>query len=402
MESVSGRLSPEERARTPTEEIVARIWAEELRLPYIGLDDDFIDLGSHSLQGVAIAARLEERFGVSIPVRILFEEPTVADLAAWIDRHRSDTDSPRAEIIRLQQGSGLRPIFAVPGRRGGIRPLYALAKLARETDPRRPVFAFHGDPPVPANTPKDLWVQAVAGSLTAAVRTRQPYGPYLLLGSCVGGIIAWEMAHQLEARGETVHLFLVDTKHPRLRTDTEPRSDSVKRMPRPARKGMNRRVLWRLLQESHAYGDDLEVEDEVLVNTKHPLPRASSESPSRTKKRTRRPADEGLDRRRLREISTPGSATKTASELPEDGKPRLEMTRLYRPEPLEGRVRLITTADWWQSHPTLGWDSLVGDHQNVAVMGKEHGLIRNVHEATAWLRTQLDEVDPPSQRSAQE
>ena len=135
---------------------------------------------------------------------------------------------------------------------------------------------------------------------------------------------------------------------------------------------------------------------------RHPLPRASADSPSRTKKRTRRPADEGLDRRLLREISTPESAMKTASELPEDGKPRLEMTRLYRPEPLEGRVRLITTADWWQSHPTLGWDSLVGDHQNVAVMGKEHGLIRNVHEAAAWLRAQLDEVDPPSQRSAPE
>src|SRR5687767_5306836 len=75
MGSVTGRLSPEKRTRTPTEEIVARIWAEELRLPYIGLDDDFIDLGSHSLQGVAIAARLEERFGVLIPVRILFEEP---------------------------------------------------------------------------------------------------------------------------------------------------------------------------------------------------------------------------------------------------------------------------------------------------------------------------------------
>ena len=94
MGSVSGRLSPEERTRTPTEEIVARIWAKELRLPYIGLDDDFIDLGSHSLQGVAISARLEERFGVSIPVRILFEEPTVADLAAWIDRQRGATRQP--------------------------------------------------------------------------------------------------------------------------------------------------------------------------------------------------------------------------------------------------------------------------------------------------------------------
>ena len=271
MGGVSGGLVAAERTRTPTEEIVAGIWAAELRLPSIGLDEDFIDLGSHSLQGVAIVARLEERFGVSVPVRVLFEEPTVADLAAWLDRRRGETSGAEVEIIRLQQGSGLRPIFAVPGGRAVSRTLYALAKLARETDPRRPVFAFPGDPPVPAHTPKDSWVQAVAGSLTAAVRTRQQHGPYLLPGSCVGGIIAWEMARQLEARGDIVHLFLVDTKHPRLRNDAESGSLPEKRMRRPARKGMNRRVLRRILKgKSQAYGDDLETAQELLVDSKDP------------------------------------------------------------------------------------------------------------------------------------
>jgi len=144
------------RASTPTEEIVAGIWAAELRLPHIGLDEDFIDLGSHSLQGVAVVARLEDRFGVSIPVRVLFEEPTVADLAAWIDRQAGETHGAEVEMIRLQEGVDLRPIFAVPGGRAVSRTLYALAKLARETDPSRPVYAFPGDPPGPANTPKEL------------------------------------------------------------------------------------------------------------------------------------------------------------------------------------------------------------------------------------------------------
>src|SRR3954452_3204170 len=124
MGSVSAGVSTDARTSTPTEEIVAAIWAEELRLPFIGLDEDFIDLGSHSLQGVAVVARLEERFGVSIPVRVLFEEPTVADLAAWIDRQRRETASPRAEIIRLQTGDGGRALFAVPGGEGGPRALY--------------------------------------------------------------------------------------------------------------------------------------------------------------------------------------------------------------------------------------------------------------------------------------
>jgi len=54
----------------------------------------------------------------------------------------------------------------------------------------------------------------------------------------------------------------------------------------------------------------------------------------------------------------------------------------------------MTNANWRQSHPTLGWDALVGDGQDVAVMGQEHGLLRNVREASAWLRAGLNEVDP--------
>jgi thioesterase domain-containing protein/acyl carrier protein len=383
MGSVSGRLSPEERTRTPTEEIVARIWAKELRLPYIGLDDDFIDLGSHSLQGVAISARLEERFGVSIPVRILFEEPTVADLAAWIDRQRGGPLSAEVEIIRLQEGSGLRPIFAVPGGRAASRTLFALAKLARETDPRRPVYAFPGDPPVLANTSEESWVQAAAATLNAAVRTHQCNGPYLLLGSCVGGIIAWEMARQLEASGESVHLFLVDTKHPRLRTDAELPALPQKGTRRPSRKGINRGVLRRILGVTSAPGDV--VTARVIADN-----------------RMRRSASKRAARRARKVASARADVTESAHEMPEDSSLRLERTRMYRPEPLANRVRLITNADWRRSHPTLGWDALISDPHEVAVMGKDHGLLRNVHEAAAWLRAQLDEVDPSSQRLAPE
>src|SRR4051812_49927809 len=118
MGRVSRGMAVDDRPRTPTEEIVARIWAAELRRPHLGLDEDFIDLGSHSLQGVAVVARLEEHFGISIPVRVLFEEPTVADLSAWLDRHQRQTASPRAALIRLQTGDGGRPLFAVPGGDG--------------------------------------------------------------------------------------------------------------------------------------------------------------------------------------------------------------------------------------------------------------------------------------------
>ena len=105
--------APVARPMSATETIVARAWAEELRLPAVGLDEDFIDLGSHSLQGVAVAARLEQVFGITIPVRVLFEEPTVVDLAAWIDHRRAERGGEWTPI-RLQHGSSPRKIFAAP------------------------------------------------------------------------------------------------------------------------------------------------------------------------------------------------------------------------------------------------------------------------------------------------
>jgi thioesterase domain-containing protein/acyl carrier protein len=345
MGSVSEAEVAAERARTPTEEIVARIWATELRLPSIGLDEDFIDLGSHSLQGVAVVARLEERFGVSIPVRVLFEEPTVADLAAWIDRHRGDSDGPQAEIVRLQEGSGLRPVFAVPGFWADDLAMFALAKVARTTDSHRPVYGFPGTPPVPANTPENEWVEAAAASLNAAVRLRQRHGPYLLFGGCIGGIIAWEMARQLEASDEIAHLFLVDTQHPRLRANAEAR------------------------------------------------PRTVAQTQSRIEKRMQRLAKTSWEK--LPRASAPSDVEETMHRMIGNRDLRAEMTRAYRPKPLVGRVRLIANARWHCSHPTLGWDSLVGDRLDVAVMGGEsHGLLENLQEIAIWLRAGLDDVDP--------
>jgi amino acid adenylation domain-containing protein len=70
--------------RTPTEEAVARIWAELLDLPAVGVLDNFFALGGHSLLATQVVSRLRQSFGVALPVRTLFEQPTVAALAASV------------------------------------------------------------------------------------------------------------------------------------------------------------------------------------------------------------------------------------------------------------------------------------------------------------------------------
>jgi acyl carrier protein len=60
--------------------------AERLWLPEIGIDEDFFALGGHSMLGAQLSLRIGERFGVEVPLRSIFENPTVADMAVEIER----------------------------------------------------------------------------------------------------------------------------------------------------------------------------------------------------------------------------------------------------------------------------------------------------------------------------
>ncbi|MCU0519000.1 MAG: condensation domain-containing protein, partial [Oscillatoria sp. Prado101] len=78
--------------RTPTEEVIANILGAVLGLERVSLDDNFFELGGHSLLAIQVISRLQEAFQTSLPLRCLFEAPTVAELAREISAQRQ-TDS---------------------------------------------------------------------------------------------------------------------------------------------------------------------------------------------------------------------------------------------------------------------------------------------------------------------
>ncbi|HSF39384.1 MAG TPA: amino acid adenylation domain-containing protein, partial [Thermoanaerobaculia bacterium] len=91
-------------ARTPTEELLAGIWAEVLGVERVGIHDGFFDLGGHSLLATRLVARLRGAFGVELPLRALFERPSVAELARLLD-----------SLTRQSHGLAAPPLERVSG-----------------------------------------------------------------------------------------------------------------------------------------------------------------------------------------------------------------------------------------------------------------------------------------------
>jgi acyl carrier protein len=84
-ESAAAQFVP---PRTPTEMALAKIWCEILRMKQVSLHDNFFELGGHSLLATQVMLRLRREFGLKLPLRILFEAPTIAVLATHIETMR--------------------------------------------------------------------------------------------------------------------------------------------------------------------------------------------------------------------------------------------------------------------------------------------------------------------------
>ncbi|WP_338911511.1 non-ribosomal peptide synthase/polyketide synthase [Mycetohabitans rhizoxinica] len=79
-------------ARSPQEQTLTELFAEVLGLPRVGIDDNFFELGGHSLLAMRVAARVRQALGVELPVRLLLEAPTIAELTPHLDALRQSSD----------------------------------------------------------------------------------------------------------------------------------------------------------------------------------------------------------------------------------------------------------------------------------------------------------------------
>ncbi|HWM06545.1 MAG TPA: amino acid adenylation domain-containing protein [Actinophytocola sp.] len=204
--------------RDRREATLCEMFADLLGLEALTIDDDFFSLGGHSLLVGRLIGRIRAELGVRLGIRTVFEAPTVAKLAPKL-RGGPDLgsfDSSFDAVLPLRAEGARPPLFCVaPGT--GLAWSYAglLASL-----PDQPV---HGLQLVDAQ--RHATVAELAADHVRRLREIQPAGPYHLLGTSFGGLVAHEMAVQLTELGHPVALLAL--------LDAYPFPDAWRNMPPP-------------------------------------------------------------------------------------------------------------------------------------------------------------------------
>jgi amino acid adenylation domain-containing protein/FkbM family methyltransferase len=197
------------RAGNTLELQLVMLWENILGLSPISVTDNFFDLGGHSLMAVRLMSQIHKLFGKELPLSTLFREPTIRGLAELI-RQESGTE-PLSPLVPIQPHGSKRPFFAVHPAGGQV---LTYAPLSRHLGPDQPFYGLQA-PYFDDEQQTYARLGELAAAYVEAIRLVQPEGPYLLGGFSFGGVVAFEMARQLRARGEDVALLaLLDTPSP--------------------------------------------------------------------------------------------------------------------------------------------------------------------------------------------
>ncbi|MGS5086931.1 non-ribosomal peptide synthetase [Hydrogenophaga sp. A37] len=209
----AGSNAPPAVPRNATETTLLAIWQAALQTDRLGIHDNFFDLGGHSILAVGVVSRIETALKRPCALALLFQHPTVAELAAALAQTQAEdtVDIPVAVLQPHGSGPGL---FLLAGAE-----MYR--RLAQQLDPAMPVYGVFSQTEIdllrwPADVaPPEVSVETLALEYLALIRGIQPHGPYFLGGFSIGGPLAFEVAQRLQQEGEDIGLIvLLDSKLP--------------------------------------------------------------------------------------------------------------------------------------------------------------------------------------------
>lgn len=211
-----------EAPQTSVEETLIKIWSETLGLKKVGVHDDIFELGAHSLKIIELGWHINQCLEIDLPLRLIFEIPTIAGLGAYIEKYLISNKSsseiniletPVNNVIVIKRGNPeLEPIFLIPPTNGAH---FFLSRLGTYLEKDRSVYLL-AYPGFSDETSALTTIGEMATSHIQSIRQIHPQGNFSIVGFSDGGTLAFEIARMLEKQGDNAVDLLVflDTMPP--------------------------------------------------------------------------------------------------------------------------------------------------------------------------------------------
>ncbi|MDJ0841250.1 MAG: thioesterase domain-containing protein, partial [Acidobacteriota bacterium] len=183
--------------RDEWEQKMADLWLDLLPVERVSVTDNFFALGGHSLVTIRLVSRIKDTFGVTLPFKSVFENPSVEELVLFLRNGAVPGLSSKTsdQIVPIQEKGNKPPLFFIPAVGGDV---WSYRNLVQALDQDRPCYGLVR----PIQTPPSVTDRA--RRFVAAIKTVQPKGPYYLAGWSSGGVVAFEAALQLRANQDEV------------------------------------------------------------------------------------------------------------------------------------------------------------------------------------------------------
>jgi len=193
--------------RTTLEQELVQIWQDVLDKRPIGIHDNFFDLGGDSLLAARLFVEIEKTIGRNLPLATIYQAPTIEQLAAiltqeqWSESQFSLWSTYPSSVVPFQPNGSNPPLFwfnwgpwdfRLPRYLGSDQPVYGLQHQSQD-----------------GHRARHTSIEEMAAHYIEEMRAVREKGPYFLGGLCIGGMVSFEMARQLQKQGEDVALLVL-------------------------------------------------------------------------------------------------------------------------------------------------------------------------------------------------
>jgi len=184
-----------------TEISLHAIWQAIFKKDFIGVEDDFFDIGGHSLKAVQLMAGIKQKFGTELPLSALIAKPTIRLIAELIES--KNTDYLWDVIVPIRRQGSLPPLFLIHGAGLNILLYQSLTKHLKSD---RPIYALQAKG-LDGKQTISTSIGEMAEHYLKEIKKVQPIGPYYFLGFSLGGFIGFEMSRKLTKQNEKVNFL---------------------------------------------------------------------------------------------------------------------------------------------------------------------------------------------------